>query len=248
MKRALFGFFLLLIFLQEGFARDSTPKQIGLFIVATGKYIQFVNPLITSARHWFCTDHHVVFFVFTDQEMQEEFDVIRIPVRHLGWPYATLMRFHMYAEYQEQFDCLDYIFAIDADALFVAPVGEEIFSDRVFTLHPGFVNRAGTYERNPLSAACVASHEGTFYFAGGFYGGSPKEFFRFVNTAKEKVDQDLAKGCIALWHDESHLNRYAIDYPPTLILTPSYCYPESWRLPYVKKILVLDKDHCAMRN
>src|SRR3990172_11377980 len=222
MKRALFGFFLLLIFLQEGFARDSTPKQIGLFIVATGKYIQFVNPLITSARHWFCTDHHVVFFVFTDQEMQEEFDVIRIPVNHLGWPFATLMRFHMYAEYRDHFSFLDYIFAIDADALFAAPFGEEIFSERVFTLHPGFINKRGTYERNPLSTACVRREEGQFYFAGGFYGGKREEFFHFATTAKERIDHDLENGYIAVWHDESHLNRYAIDYPPTLILTPSY--------------------------
>ena len=42
----------------------------------------------------------------------------------------------------------------------------------------------------------------------------------------DRVTKDLEKGVIALWHDESHMNRYMIDNPPTLSLTPSYCFAE----------------------
>jgi hypothetical protein len=35
---------------------------------------------------------------------------------------------------------------------------------------------------------------------------------------------------------------------PTLELTPSYCYPESWDMPFDKKLLALDKDHEEYRN
>jgi len=31
-------------------------------------------------------------------------------------------------------------------------------------------------------------------------------------------------------------------------LDPSYCYPESWNLPYEKKLLALDKNHQEIRR
>jgi hypothetical protein len=66
---------------------------------------------------------------------------------------------------------------------------------------------------------------------------------------RENIDTDLQKDIIAIWHDESHLNRYLISNQQlTKTLLPSYCYPESWNLPYPKKILALDKDHEAIRK
>ena len=66
-----------------------------------------------------------------------------------------------------------------------------------------------------------------------------------------RIDQDDKNGIVAVWHDESHLNRYlsetfALDQLKTL--TPSYCYPESWNLPFKKKILALDKNHAEVRS
>lgn len=42
----------------------------------------------------------------------------------------------------------------------------------------------------------------------------------------DRVNKDLDNDIIAVWHDESHMNRYMIDNPPTLELSPEYCYPE----------------------
>ena len=57
-----------------------------------------------------------------------------------------------------------------------------------------------------------------------------------------------SNGIIAIWHDESHLNKFFTINKPTTILSPSYCYPESWILDYNKKLLALDKDHESIRN
>ena len=146
------------------------------------------------------------------------------------------------------FNDFDYLFAVDADMLFVAPVGSEILSKRVATQHPGFVGKRGTYETNRASAAYVAPQEGKTYFAGGFYGGERESFFSMMETVVANIEQDLHSDYIAIWHDESHLNRYFIDNPPTKILSPSYCYPETWNLPYTKRLLALDKNHHKMRN
>jgi histo-blood group ABO system transferase len=159
-----------------------------------------------------------------------------------------MMRLSMYDMHSDLLSQMDYLFATDADMLFVDTVGDEILSDRVATQHPGFVGKRGTYETNRISTAYVGPQEGQYYFAGGFNGGSSKEFLKMVHTITENIKKDLEKGFIAVWHDESHINRYFINNPPTLILSPSYCYPESWNLNYHRRLLALDKNHSAMRK
>lgn len=106
--------------------------------------------------------------------------------------------------------------------------------------------KRGSYETNPKSTAYVAPHEGKVYFMGGFYGGRTQAFLRMAHTLRDNIDRDLTQGLIAVWHDESHLNRYLIDQAPKQ-LSPSYGYPESWDLPFEPRILLLDKDHERMR-
>jgi len=230
----------------DTYARDKC--KVGLLIVATGKYIQFVEPLIESARKYFLSDHDVTYFIFTEGVPPAGDDVVQIYQERLGWPYDTMMRYHMYAQHTDIFEDMDYLFATDADMLFVDRVGNEILGERVATQHPGFVGRRGTYEKRSISTAYVAPDEGQCYFAGGFNGGSKDSFLTMANAITEHIVQDLEKNFIAIWHDESHLNRYYIDNPPTVILSPSYCYPESWQLPYQKKLLALDKNHVAVRS
>lgn len=217
--------------------------HVGLLVVATGKYIQFVPPLIHSAKEHFCKNHAVTYFVFTDQLLESSENVIRIEQRHMGWPYDTMLRYHVYYRNKELFTHLDYLFAIDADMLFVDDIGDEILGELVATQHPGFIGKRGSYETNPRSLAYVKRKEGKYYFAGGFYGGSRDEMLNVFETNIKNIDTDLKRGIIAVWHDESHWNRYCINRPPTVVLNPSYCYPESWNLPYPKKLLALDKNH-----
>lgn len=224
--------------------------QIGLLIMATGKYTYFVPPLIKSAEKHFCTNHDVTYFIFTDGQIESipSAHIITIYEKRLGWPFDSMMRYHVYAKHKDLLSAQDYLFACDADMLFVDKVGDEILGKRVATQHPGFIGKRGSYETNVLSTACVLPHEGEHYFAGGFYGGSTVDFFKILDTNIRNIDDDYSRGLIAVWHDESHWNRYCIDNPPTVILNPAYCYPESWNLPYPKKLLALDKNHQEFRN
>lgn len=243
-----FAYLLLLLLVNSS---PSNAENIGLLIMATGKYIQFVKPLVESAEQHFCNNHHVTYFVFTDGVYEGEENVETIYQSRLGWPYDTMMRFQVYYNNRNRFQDQDYLFACDADMLFVGDIGEEIFSDRVAITHPGYYNKprkAFTYETNPLSLACIKANEGDKYFCGGFYGGTKEEFLTMSKINSKKIDKDLRKGIVALWHDESHLNRYFIDHPPTLVLSPSYCFPEGWVLPFEPKLMALNKNHAEMRK
>ena len=186
----------LLAFLPLFFTTAGEKGNVGLLVVATGKYISFVHPLIESARKHFCRNHRVTYFVFTDQELDPPEDVVRIDQRRLGWPYDTMMRYQMYLDHWEKLSKQDYLFACDADMLFVGDVGDEILGKRVATLHPGFVGKRGSYETNSRSKAYIGAKEGSCYFAGGFYGGERDSFLHILTTNMEHIEDDLKRGLL----------------------------------------------------
>ena len=243
--RFIFAYFLLAFLFQGASAHEKKPK-IGLLVMATGKYIIFLDSLFRSADKFFMPGYERTYFVFTDGNVPQSDHIVRVEQKRLGWPYDTMMRFEVYLKAVEYFKDIDYLFALDADMLFVDEVGSEILGDRVATRHPGYSlpeHLREDYDRNPLSKACVGWHEGEYYFAGGFYGGSKGEMVRLLLTCSAQIRDDLSRNVIAKWHDESHLNRYFIDNPPLVILSPSYCYPEEWDLPFERKLLALFKNH-----
>lgn len=231
-------------------ASSCVCTRVGLLVMATGKYIQFVSPLIESAEQCFVPTCERTYFIFTDhvEDVPKAYNVVPVFQARLGWPYDTMMRCQVYMQHKDLYAGLDYLFACDSDMFFVNTVGDEILSSRVATQHPGALGRRGTYETNQKSLAYVAPDEGAYYFAGGFYGGSLQEFITMNETMYDRIKKDLDNGIMPLWHDESHLNRYFIDFEPTLILSASYCYPESWPVNYVPRLMALNKNHAQMRE
>lgn len=247
---------------------NAKQLNIGLCIVATGKYIAFVKPLLDSAEKYFCPNHKKIYFIFTDSDSNGLAPLLQSPYqenivityqKRLGWPYDTLMRFAVYNDHKDLFASTDYMFATDADMLFVGIEGDEILAPRVATNHPGFEKNIPLwgseppYDRNPLSTAYIPYDLGIYYFAGGFYGGSTSEFLKIIDTLTRNIHIDLENhNYIAVWHDESHLNRYFIDNLPSIILDRSYCYPENGELkgyPQCSpKLLALDKNHAEIRE
>lgn len=226
-------------------------KKIGLLIICTNKYIQFLSPLIESADKHFCTSQDVTYFVFTNQEVKLETNrkVVITEVKHRDWPWMTLGRYETFNRFKSIFDEMDYMFYCDVDMQFVGDVGDEILSDRVATQHPYYYGRRGTPETNSNSLAYVKPNEVMEYFAGGFNGGTKKEYLKMCEKLSSNINKDYKNNIIAIWHDESHLNRYFIDNKPTKILNPSYCCHETWYdCPFGRRLLALDKNHKEIRN
>lgn len=234
---------------QQEPRQQDKKYEVGLCMVATGKYNAFAQELIESARRHFLTGHHVTYYIFTDGDVPQADDIVKIPYAREGWPYDSLKRFHAYYAHWDEIKHKDYLFAIDADMRFESPVGDEIFGDLVGVRHPGFLTKKGTFEKNKSSAAYVPTDKRKIYFAGGFYGGKPKQFHRLLEQMVTQVNQDMAKGYIAIWHDESHLNSYFSTHIPKVILPPSYCYPEHWGdFPYERKLVACLKNHEEARK
>jgi histo-blood group ABO system transferase len=151
----------------------------------------------------------------------------------------------------------DYCFYLDADMRIDGVVAaEEVCGDLVATRH-GYQSMAPdwqqSFDRNPKSLACVPADEKTVtYYAGGFNGGKTEVFMKMAETIAENVNKDLKNDVVALWHDESHMNRYLIQNPPTLDLDPTYCYAEEFigtNYPFSPgKIIALKKNHAALRS
>lgn len=227
--------------------------KTALLIIATGeKYHAFVPQLLESAQEFF-VEHDAI--VWTDTlEAASTFDAKFVLIKEaLGFPKETLYRYHTILQQDWQLKKYDQVFYIDSDMRFVAPVGEEIFSNGITaTLHPGYVGSCGTPERRIHSAASITPGSVNKYFCGGFNGGATSTFLRMATDLAYHISVDESCGVLAVWHDESHLNRYLHEHPPCTVLDPSYCYPENaseyytnkWKaagLNVTPKILALDK-------
>ena len=86
--------------------------------MATGKYDTYAASCIESARAYFCKDHDVTYFVFTDGNIPEAKDVVTIYQKKMGWPYDTLKRFHVYNSQKKLLKEIDYLFSMDSDMRF----------------------------------------------------------------------------------------------------------------------------------
>jgi hypothetical protein len=250
-KRSLLCFLLFSMF-------STNAHKIGLAIVATGSYLEFVQPLLASARQYFCTEDEVTYFVFTDGVLPAASDVVVLAHQRYGWPLDTMFRSLAYVQHADALSKMDYIFALDADTLFAKKiVSSELVSARVATLHAGYYKRTGPIETRKESRAYLDSTIMRPYFAGGFYGGTSAEFLKMARTMQADMEADLANGITPIWHDESVLNHYFEYNKPTRILSPEYCMTDPraknprWLSAEIMamegKLIVLAKDHATLQ-
>lgn len=198
-----------------------SKKKIALCTVATGIYAQEALEMIQSARENFLKGFDITFFVFTDQDLPSAPDIVIIREPQREWPWPVLRRYHAYEQNRNALYSMDYIYAIDADARFIEPVGEEVLTKRVATR--GFLAERKN-EDDRRSTAYIKKGDEKNYFWGSFLGGERREFFNMVCKIRARIDRDLSWDHIAIWYDESYLNRYLLDHPPKVCVDTIYCH------------------------
>lgn len=224
--------------------------RIGLNLIATNKYFHFVPKILESIEKFFFINDDVTILIHTNMDTgniissRNNINIIKNEIEHEPWPFTTLKRFHYFSNAKIQMCECVLIFYIDVDSIFIGTIESSMLpKDGIFaTLHPCLFQGEGTPERNPLSKAFIPIGSNNKYFCGGFFGGFKKEFYEMCEKIKDDIDSDLKNNYIAIWHDESHLNRFLYENPPSLILKPPFAVAENiTQASKESKIIFLDK-------
>lgn len=241
--------------------------KVGVLFICTGNlYWPFAQEAVRGAKQFLLPNHEKDFFIWSDMPKEIDLGMTVFETEHTHWPFPTLMRYHIFLQQEEILKGYDYLFYSDIDMRYVDTVGEEILGEGLTAAqHPMYAldkHLWPPYEPNPNSAAYIPrpgrvivepdgrSRFQPLYFAGGFQGGRTKDYLEAMRAMKRMIDHDFLMNYIPIWNDESIWNRYLFDYPPAVVLNPSYVCPDSlikeyyepiWGCSYQPKIITLTK-------
>ena len=220
------------IYLRREWARP--PIRVAFVTIATkpAYYAMAADLMHSLEKHW-CRDQRdhfePTFIVFSDQP-GEPGNFTMIYQDPLPWPQITLQRFDIMLGQKFLLGQFDYVAWMDSDQLAVDDFCTDILGERVALSHCWFPNSGGyPYEQNGASTAFVdrTEEKRNRYYSAHFFAGKSTAFLELLQTCAHQVSADSAKGIIANYHDESHLNRALVSHPPTVVLTHSFtCFSD----------------------
>ena len=220
--------------------------KVSILTIATGKYISFIPRLIESCEENFLRGVDKEYYIFTDCEdhdLLSRDNLFFVKQEKLGWPYDTMMRFHMFLGIEKLIKKSDYCFFMNANLEILEAVEEEILpklENFVAVKHPGFFTLDKSYmpfESNANSNFFVPMKKREMYYQGCFNGGKTKDWLKLCRLLSKKIDSDLNKGIVPIWHDESAINWYFNSLKKPLELEPVYSLPEQiYRKEFAKSV------------
>lgn len=81
----------------------------------------------------------------------------------------------------------------------------------------------GAWETRSSSNAFVRRKSRKDYYCGGIWWGPAQKIISLCDQLAARIDEDLSRGIVAVWHDESHLNWWATENPHNTG-SPAYCF------------------------
>lgn len=229
-------------------------NNFAIVIIATGKYKLFLEPLIKSLDIHFNPPKGKKYFLFTDEKCEwfDNHNLIKwIKIENYNNPsLVAIKKFEYIQRSLTELKEFDYIFYIDSDMELVSELTEDMIDlkdKKYFSVghwctikNPNF----WTVEKNPRSTAYLGERNGSTYIHSCIWGTKSTYVQYMIDTLKNNIDEDLKNGIIALWADESHLNRFFVDHKDDImILNPGFDYPERYEneIPKSIKKIVLHK-------
>uniref|UniRef100_UPI0037E85FD6 N-acetyllactosaminide alpha-1,3-galactosyltransferase-like n=1 Tax=Semicossyphus pulcher TaxID=241346 RepID=UPI0037E85FD6 len=221
--------------------RDHIDSQtpVALTVFAVGRYLDaYLKTFLTSAEKHFMLGLPVTYYVFTDLPQEVPKIEIALPRRlkviqvdkHSRWQDISMIRMKTISDVIESEirHNFSYVFCFDVDQEFKGRFGSEALGDSVALLHAHFYKLPKarfTYDRNPKSTAFMET--GDFYYHAAVFGGWWENVQDIADACYLSILQDKANNVEALWHDESHLNKYFWLHKPSRLLSPEYCWDQS---------------------
>lgn len=196
-----------------------SQKKIGIYSIFIGKYEIFYENFIKNVEENFYPGFTKYYYIISDNINLPKYNdrTFIFNTERIGWPYETLYRFKYLNLFNEaDLNKSDYLFFINSNGKFTNIIYDEMINyDYAFTIHNGYINKSYkdlSYEKNPKSFAYI-ENEPNFnfkYFAGGFYGAKTDLHIKMSKEIDDYITKDEKNNYIAIWHDESHLNKYAV--------------------------------------
>ncbi|CAL9704909.1 unnamed protein product [Knipowitschia caucasica] len=243
-------------------AHKRKGSSVALTVFAVGKYLDaYLEIFLNSSEKHFMLGLRVTYYVFTDTPEKvpsillgpnRSLKVIRVD-RHSRWQDISMMRMQTISdliegEIRHNFT---HVFCFDVDQKFSERFGSEALGDSVALLHAYFYRlpkKMYTYDRNPLSKAYM--EQGDFYYHAAVFGGTWRNVKAITDACYKSIVEDKENGVEAIWHDESHLNKYFWLNKPSRVLSPEYCWDDNIRYRtdvLVKRLLWAPKDYEHLR-
>lgn len=193
--------------------------KIAILYICTGKYHIFFKDFYESCDRYFIPDAEKTYFVFSDHKELAEYPKVRFTYKECeGFPNDSLFRFRTFLTIETELQQYDNIFFFNSNMQFVAPVDESVLPstkdgnlccldadfDNIYP-HPSFY----PYERRKESQAYVPRGLKQYrYYHAGVNGGKAKEYLEMCKVLKANIEEDYRNGIVAIYHDESHVNKY----------------------------------------
>ena len=220
----------------------------------------YLKTFLTSAEKHFMPGLPVTYYVFTDLpekipkiELAPQRTLKVIPVeKHSRWQDISMMRMRTISEAIEKEISHRFVFCFDVDQEFKGRFGSEALGDSVALLHAHYYKlpkEKFTYDRNPKSKAYMET--GDFYYHAAIFGGLSENVKKLADACYLSIMEDKVNNVEALWHDESHLNKYFWLNKSSKLLSPEYCWDENISYKgdiYVTRLVWAPKHYDQLRD
>ena len=225
--------------------------KIAILYICTGKYHVFFHDFYESSEKFFLSGVEKTYFVFSDNRDFENLDKVSFHYKECeGFPKDSLFRFRTFLTIEQELQEYDYVFFFNSNMKFVKEVNEKILPtekdgwlcclDAEYEKHyphPSFY----PYERNRNSLAFIPRGLTRYrYYHAGVNGGRVKEYIEFSRNLMENIEDDYNHGIVAIYHDESHVNKYFSEHPCKSLYT-EYGAAEGTHDEKDAKLIILDK-------
>ena len=253
---------------------NNDNKTYGVFLIATGNYIQYLDTLIHNIKDNLLPHNKKIIFVTTDDIsyldkfnnlLDNNFHIISNYQQCRGFPADTMYRFEYFLNFKElNFDFgeikniqdVDYVLFLNLNLKIQYKIydlphnNKELF----FCKHPGnvFNNMFDDSIEKRKEVSCYINienidKENKIYICGGFNGGQTKSYLKMCEKLKENTIRDDKNELVAIWHDESQINWYRtqINRSEYCVLDYLYCCPENYN--NKTYIDIINKNHKKIR-